>query len=259
MAGFPPAIAAHAAVGTPVADVDLPLKEGSGKVPLLGAGQASVLVFFRPDQGRSRAALRDLAQCRKALAGKPARWVSLVPESAPAEPVAAMVRESGFDLPVLSDSGDGVYASLGLSLHPVVVIVDRDRKLAAFEPFRSVSFCDVVSAQLRYVLREISQEELRAALDPQPSMQSGPASGGKRYRSLAEALLKTGNHDKAIQNARKSIELEPGSADGHALLGRILLSKGDCPAAVRAFDAALVLDKSSVPARNGIADCARKQ
>jgi tetratricopeptide (TPR) repeat protein len=171
-----------------------------------------------------------------------------------------MVRESGFDLPVLSDTGDGVYASLGLSLHPVVVIVDRERKLAAFEPFRSVNFCDVVSAQLRHVLREISDEELRAALDPQPSTtRPGAASGGKRYRSLAEALLKAGNHDKAIQNARKSIELERGSADGHALLGRIFFANGDCSGAVRAFEAALAVDIANVPARAGIADCSRKR
>jgi tetratricopeptide (TPR) repeat protein len=254
MAGFPPAIAAHAAVGTPVADAQLPAL-GGGKARLLADADASVLVFFRTNQGRSVGALRELAQCRKTLEGKPARWVGVVPDTAAAKEVEAMVRDSGFSVPVLVDTGDAVYGSLGLALHPVVVIVGRDRKLAAFEPFQSVDFCAVVSARLRHALQEISDEELKAALSPPPAVQGGPGQVAKRYRSLAEALYKAGSHDKALENARKSVEQDPGVAASHALIGDILSAQGKCESAVASYAQALALDSANAAARQGSERC----
>lgn len=257
LAGYPPAIATHAALGTPVADAQLAPSGGDARVAVLGRDEATVIVFFRPDQGRSRAALKELAQCRRGLAGERARWVALVPEGAPAQAVAAMVRDSGFDAPVLVDAGDAFYGALGLSLHPVVVIVDRDRRLAAFEPFRTVNFCAVTSAHLRHALKEISDEELRAALDPPAATSPGASFNGKRYRSLAERLLRDGNADKALEMARKGLEGDEGAgaADGHALIGRILAAKGDCAAAKAEFEKAISLDKSHAAAREGLARC----
>jgi tetratricopeptide (TPR) repeat protein len=257
VAGFPPAIAAHAAMGTPVADAELPAIGAHGLQRVLGDARVSVLVFFRPDQARSAAALRELAACHRELAGKAARWVALVPDGAPSASIAAMGADAGIAFPVLVDKADAFYASLGLSLHPVVAIVDRDRRLAAFEPFRSVDFCAVVSAQLRFVLGEITRAQLAEALSPAPA--TAPASaGGKRYRSLAEALLRAGNPDKALEYARRSVEHDPRDPDSQAVLGNVLAAKGDCPGARAAFSRALVIDNAHVAAKAGIEACASR-
>lgn len=255
VAGFPPAIAAHAAIGTPVPNGELPVLGASGSQKVLGDAPARVLVFFRPDQGRSTLALKELASCRKELSGRPARWVGLVPEGSPPASVAAMAAEAGIDFPVLLDKADAFYAALGLSLHPVVAIVDAERRLAAFEPFRSVDFCAVVTAQLRYALREIDAKELGLALSPPPATQPS-ASGGKRYRSLAEALLRAGNAPRAIENARRAVELGPDDADSHAVLGKALAANADCVAARIAFARAQALDASHAGARAGLEACA---
>lgn len=226
-----------------------------GKANVLRDVEASVLVFFRPNQERSAGALRELGECQKGLAGKSVHWVGIVSGSAPAEAAAALVRESGFGAPVLVDGGDALYGALGLALHPVVVIVGRDHKLAAFEPFRSVDFCSLVHARIRHVLREISDDELRLALDPPKSTQGGNEQVARRYRALAEALFKAKNYDKALENAQKSIEVDPRLAPAHTLLGDILAAQGNCAQALQAFSKALALDAASTPAKEGIERC----
>lgn len=253
-AAFHPATAARAAVGTPVPSAEMPLLEG-GKASPLRDVEANVLVFFRPNQERSSGALRELAGCRKGLAGKSVHWSGIVSGSVPAESAAGLVRETGFGVPVLVDNGDSLYGALGLALHPVVVIVGRDHKLAAFEPFRTLDFCSVVRARIRHVLREISDDELRIALDPPKAAEGGNGQVARRYRALAGALLKAKNYDKAAEYARKSIERDPTLAPAHALLGEILSAQGHCAEALPAFNKAIAIDAVNAPARTGIERC----
>ena len=111
----------------------------------------------------------------------------MVADNAAPEAVAALVKDSGFDVPTLVDAGDALYGSLGLALHPVVVVADRERRLAAFEPFRTVDFCTVVAARVRRVLGEISEAELQALLAPHADEAVDLKQGAKeRMRSILE-------------------------------------------------------------------------
>lgn len=245
--------AAHAAVGTPVADVELPTLQG-GAARALGDG-VSVLVFFRAGQDRSTTALRELAKCRAVFAGKPVRWVGLVSDSVPASGAAAVASEAGFDVPVLVDRGDELYGRLGVALHPVVVVVGRDRKLAAFEPFRSVDFCTVVTARVRHALGEIGDAELQAALEPPKSKEGGDEQVAARYRALAQLQFKSGDLGKALDSIKRSLEKSPKSAASRALLGDILAAQGNCPDALAAYREALATDTSNAVASAGIERC----
>lgn len=254
MGGFHPASAARAQVGTPVADVELATLEG-GKARLLGDAGANVLVFFRPNQEHSRRTLQDLADCQKGFAGKPVRWVAIVSGTASKESVTAVVREARLAMPVLVDEGDTLYGSLGVALHPVIVIVGRDQKLAAFEPFRAINYCAVVTARIRYVLREISDEELQRALAPPRAVNGGDAQTAVRNLRLAEALFKAKSYDKALESVRRSLERDPALAPAYALMGKILAAQGNCAQAVRAFFKALEIDAGNALAREGIEQC----
>lgn len=251
---FHSASAAHAAVGSPVSNAEMPLLEG-GKAFALRDVEANVLVFFRPNHPRSLQALRELAQCQTGFTGKSVHWMSVVSGSAPPESVPAMLRDSGFTAPVLVDREDALYGSLGLALHPVVVIVGRDQKMAAFEPFRVVDFCSVVSARIRHLLHEISDADLDKVLNPPKSSQGGNGQVAQRYRAYAEVLFKDKNYDKALQNVRKSLDKDPQLAPAHALLGRILFAQGNCAEAIPAFSQALAIDASSADAKEGLERC----
>ena len=254
ISSFHPATAARAQVGTPVADVELATLEG-GKSQLLGDAAASVLVFFRPNQERSLSTLKDLADCQKAFAAKPVRWVAIVSGAASRDSVRAAVREARLAMPVLVDEGDALYGSLGVALHPVIVIVGADRRLAAFEPFRAINYCAVVTARIRHVLREISDEELQRVLAPPRAVDGGDAQIAGRNLRLAEALFKAKNYDKALERVRRSLDKDPALAPAHALMGEILAAQGNCAEAVRAFRKALEIDPTSVPAKDGIERC----
>ncbi len=252
--GLHPASAAHAAIGTPVANAEMPLIEG-GKAYALKEAEANVLVFFRPKQERSLEALRELAQCQVGFSGKSVHWAAVVSASAPAGEVTAIMRDTGFAAPVLVDNGDALYSSLGLALHPVVVLVGKDKTLAAFEPFRSVEFCTIVGARIRHALGELSDAELRNVLSPPTATQGGSEQVARRYRAFAEALFKDQKYDKALENVRKSLDKDPRLAPAHALLGSILTTQGNCAEAIPAFNKALEIDAASSSAREGLARC----
>jgi tetratricopeptide (TPR) repeat protein len=254
LAAFHAAWAVHAAIGTPIADAEQATLQG-GTARVLGDG-TSVLVFFRPNQERSATALRELSHCRAGLSARSVRWVGVVSDSVPAQSAAALIRESGFDAPVLVDRGDELYGRLGIALHPVVVIVGRDRKLAAFEPFRSVDFCAVVTARVRHALGEIGDAELQAALEPPKSKEGGEEQVAARYRALAQMQLKSGNPEKALASIERSLEKAPKAAAAHALRGEILAVLGRCSEALPAYREALALDASNLAARAGIERCA---
>lgn len=222
---------------------------------LLRDVDANVLVFFRPNQERSSSGLKELAGCQKELASKSIAWTAIVSDSVPVKSAAALIRESGIDAPVVRDSGDSVYGGLGIALHPVVVIVGRNGRLAAFEPFRSVNYCAVVKARIRRMLNEISEDELQNVLNPPKAQEGGNGQVARRYRAFAEALFRAKNYEKALQNVRTSLEKDPDQAPAHALLGDILSAQGRCEEAVPAYGKALELDASDLRARDGMTRC----
>ncbi|MDD5176545.1 MAG: tetratricopeptide repeat protein [Sterolibacterium sp.] len=248
------ASASHAAIGTPVSNAEMPTLEG-GKTVALRKVEANVLVFFRPNQERSLGALRELAQCQSGFTGKSVHWVAIVSSSAPAESAATLLRDSGFVAPLLVDREDALYGSLGLALHPVVVIVDREQNLAAFEPFRAVDFCSIVGARIRHLLGEITDDQLNSVLAPAKSTQGGSDQVAKRYRAFAEALFKDKNYDKALENVRKSLDKDSQLAPAHALLGEILSAQGNCTEAIPAYNQALTIDAANLSAKEGLSRC----
>ena len=246
---------AHAAVGTPVPNPELLNLEGR-KTLLLSNADVNVLVFFRTHQERSLALLKELAQCQlPVVTGKSVAWVGLVPSTSPKEEVAALVSQTRFTAPVLNDQDESVYAALRLAMHPVVVLVGRDNKLASFDAFRSVDFCAVIGARLRYQLHDMSEKDMIDAIDPPKSSQGGQVEVALRYRAMAETMFKNGNLEKALDNVRKSLDKDPGLVSAHVLKGKVLSAQGNCVDASTAFAQALSLEAANTEAKAGLATC----
>lgn len=256
ISGFDPATAAHAQIGTSVADVELATLDG-GRARLLADVAANVLVFFRPDQERSLKTLKDLAGCQKPFAGKSVRWIGVVSGAASRDDARAAVTEARLAMPFLVDEGDALYGSLGVALHPVVVVVGADRKLAAFEPFRAINYCLVITARIRRVLGEISDDEMQRLLAPPRTVDGGDAQAAARNLRLAQALFEAKRYDNALVSVRRSLEKDPALAGAHALMGEILARQGNCAEAVRAFAKAIEIDAGSVRAKEGLQQCER--
>jgi tetratricopeptide (TPR) repeat protein len=244
-------------IGDAVDDVELPTLDGKREHLLQKGLAANVFVFFRPEQERSEDTLREMARCEKEFEKKPVRWVGVVSDSWPTETVRAVVQGTGIRMAVLVDTGDALYGKLGIRLHPVIGMVDRKGKLAAFEPFRQINYCERIRARISWLLGEATEADVAKADAPasSPVTSSGDAVA-RRHVAFARRLHELKQHDQALAEVQKAIALSP-SAAAWALRGQILAAQGKCPDAVQAFDAALKLEPGSPIARDGRKGCGK--
>ncbi len=244
-------------VGQVIDDEEMPTLDG-GRATLFGKkAMVNVFIFFRPGQERSADTLRQMAACERDLAGKPVHWVAVVSDSEPPDDVRALVRASGVRMPVLVDRGDTLYARLGVHLHPVIGIADRDHRLAAFQPYERINYCDIVKARIRFLMKEITQAELDRVLDPAVATMPGDEARavGMRDVKLGRRQMEMKLYDKAVLSGRKALEREPTLAAAHTLIGQALAASGKCAEALSEFDQALKLDPGDAAAGAGKRGC----
>jgi tetratricopeptide (TPR) repeat protein len=239
---------ANVALGETIENVELPTLAG-GREALLSAGtQANVFIFFRPQQENSVKALKAIADCERAFAGKSVHWVAVVSSSWAAQEVRASVSLAGTHVPVLVDQGDALYGKLGVRLHPVVGVANEKFQLVAYEPFQDVNYCDRIKGQVRYALHEISQAELARADAPERALMPDEVKGAvsNRFIKMGEMYLGMEQYDKAAAEARKLLQGDPRYAPAHVLLGDALSSQGKCAEAKLAYQEAMKLSPQLV-------------
>ena len=73
----------------------------------------------------------------------------------------------------------------------------------------------------------------------------------RRQLKLAEKLRQVGNHEKAIEIARRSIEKDASAAAPHVLIGQILAGQGNRAEALKEFELALKLEPTNTNALAG--------
>jgi tetratricopeptide (TPR) repeat protein len=247
----------HAQLGTVVEDGIMPTLAG-GTDHLLTNATANVFIFFRPGQDYSRIALKESAAVEKELAGKSVHWVGIVSDRVDKADAQSMVKEAGLSIPILIDVGDVLYGKLGVAQVPVTLLCDQQHKLVAYQPFTKVNYAEVVRARVRNLLKEISDEEMAAVLNPPAALtDSDDAAAGRRLK-LAGKLFEAKIYEKALESVDVSIQENP-SAAAYALRGDILAAQGKCAEAVPAFDQALKLEPQNARALQGMKTCPEKR
>jgi tetratricopeptide (TPR) repeat protein len=242
--------------GDPVADAELRTVEGRKEHLLSRGAAANLFVFFRPDQERSLETLREMTACAKEFEGRPVRWVGIVSDAYPADEVKAAVRDAGARMPVLVDEGDALYGELGIRLHPVIGIVDRKARLAAFEPFRQINYCERIRVRIKVLLGEATEADVARADDPERATTRTDAGVARRHVNFARTLHRIAQDAKALEELQKSLAIAP-SAPAYALRGEILAGQGRCPDALREFDEALKLEPGNPVAQAGRRSCGK--
>lgn len=247
---------AHVAVGERIDNPRLP-QLGGGTAELLSrTTTVSLFVFFRPEQDHSLDTLKDLVEMQKELAGKPVRMVGVVSDSWTEEEVRATVREAGFTAPVLIDVKDALYGALGVRLHPVVGLADRQQKLAAYEHFRKINFGEIVRGRIRVMLGEATEADMAKVLEPEKATTGSPQAEARRHYNLARKLWARKNAEKALESVKRSLAVVT-TAPALALQGEITAAGGDCAAAAPLFEQALKIDPAESVAIQGLKGCAR--
>jgi len=230
---------------------------GGGTGKLLGDGTVGVIFFFEAGQPHSLDALQMMHQCEQEFAKKAVHWTAIVSDSASADAVSADIKASGLAMQVLVDKGDQVYAELKVILHPLVVITDKQNKVAAYEPYQRINYCNVVRAQLQHALGELDDKGLEAIVHPAASTQGGEAAVAQRELRMGQRHLEAKRYPQAAAAANKAIAADAKLVDAYVLLGQASAGQGDCKAAGAAFDKALGLDKSNAAAQEGRKACTK--
>lgn len=238
----------HLPVGQPVPNPELETLDGR-REKLLGAAQVSVFVFFRPSHDHSLQTLGQLAVLEREFAGKPVRFTAVTSDTYPRDQVRATALEAGIRMPVLIDKGDELYGELGVALHPVVGVVDRAQRLAAYEHFRKLNMLDRMRGQIQLVLGEIDPAEMARIAAPAKATTDSPGALAHRRAMLARMLLERGNTAKALENAFLAVEANPASGEAQAVLARALAAAGRCDEAERWQKRARALDPALAPLR----------
>jgi hypothetical protein len=213
MAAVPARASAHVEVGTKLEDATLVEATSGGRQPIFGKADVHVLVLFKPGQDRSLDTLKQLASCEKTLATKSVRVLGLVSSSFGNEEVRAFVKQTGISMPVLVDEGDELYGKLEIRQHPIAIVVDRDRKISAVQPYTRLAFCDVLLAQVQFALKEITAEQLKAVTEPQkaPMPSDDRSAVAKRHLRLGDRYLAAGSCALAAKQFEEALALDPSS------------------------------------------------
>jgi tetratricopeptide (TPR) repeat protein len=253
LAVLPPVARARAEAGTQLENVELKTIAGGREKLLSNKVKANIFVFFRTGQDRSMDALKQMAMCERDLAGKSIHWAAVVSGSEPIEDVKAAVSAAGIKMPVLLDEGDVLYDKLGIRLHPMVGIADGTLKLQAMEPYRQIDYCDVIKTRLKVLLGEATVADLEKALNPERSPLPGadPMKKAMRDVNMARRLYEIGQHEKAIKQAQKALEIAP-VGQAFVVMGEAYAKLGRCAESSKALEQALKLDpanKDVAPAR----------
>jgi len=230
---------------------------GGGSAKLLGDATVGVIFFFEPGQERSEEALEMMAALEKELGHKPVHWAAVISDRIPAEAAAAGVKQSGLAMPVLIDKGDQVYAKLEVILHPLVIVTDKQNRIAAYSPYQRINYSNVVRAELLHALGELDDTGLESVLHPQANTEGGASAIAHRELRMGQRHLEAKRYPLAATAAMKALAADAKLLDAHLLLGRALAAQGDCKGAQAAFDGALALDKNNAAAADGKKACAQ--
>jgi hypothetical protein len=253
-----PAVAVAAGeLGDVVEPLELKALVDAKKVPIASRkSAANVIVFFRTGQEFSADALKAMAECEKEFASKPVNWIGVVSDTEPVDAVQQLVREAGVKMPVVVDPGDAFYGRMEVRLHPYTIILDKDRRVAVREPFHKISFCERVKAQIRFVLKEVTAEEVAKLENPEKATFRIPGGVAKRHLNYGRLLIEQKKWEKALEQADKALTDGP-LAPAYTLRGHALVGMGKCAEALVAFDQALKLDPADQGAIEGRKACGK--
>ncbi len=236
---------ANVPVGSPIENVLLPALAG-GEQTLLSETNVSVFIFINPELAHSNQALAEISQFAQTLTNASVHWCAIVSDRVPPATVAAEVQAIDLTMPVLIDRDDALFGQLGVIMRPSVGITDTNRTLVAYEHFTEVNYANVVAAQVRHALKEISDDELAAVLRPPAGNIDEADSVAHRYFRLAEKQFAATNYDQALINLQKSLDQKP-TAPAFALQGKIFTAQNKTNEAAAAFESARKLETTLPP------------
>ena len=215
-------------------------------------GSIVVLLYLNSEQVRSLDAMKDIQSLYGNYRSKGIQVVGVTADAGQRESILKIARENNLDFPILTDSKRDVYGNYGIRVYPSTVIIDRKGNVAYGIPGHSLSYKVKMEGRFRYLLGEISAEELKAVMSPQKEVKDDALIKAERLYNLALTFTRSRLNDQAVMTVKQSIMAKPDFAKSHILLGFLLLEDREADEAYDAFTKALALDPDSKDAQTGL-------
>ncbi|MDH3557869.1 MAG: tetratricopeptide repeat protein [Deltaproteobacteria bacterium] len=187
-------------------------------------GKITVLAFWKQDDEKSSKMLTDLSRISQEFQNKEVTFLAINGDKASDKQIREMALAKKPTCLFVSDPDLTAYSSLGILVLPTTLIVGPDGKLAFIQDLYSRNFYTQTRAYVRFLLGEITQDQLKAELDPGTFVKVSQARiKAERYVNLGRVLLDLKEKEKARAALRKAVEADPSFPEPHLLLAGLCL------------------------------------
>jgi peroxiredoxin len=215
-------------------------------------GTIVVLLYFKTEQARSLEAMKEIQGLFGKYRSKGIQVVGVTAEAGERESILKIARENNLDFPILVDSERDVYGNYGIRVYPSTVIIDREGSVAYTIPGHALSYKIKMDGRFRYLLGEISEEELKTVMSPKREVKDDALLKAQRRYNLALKFTSSRMNDQAVMMVKQSIMAKADFAKSHILLGFLLIEEGEADEAHDAFRKALDITPDSKDAKTGL-------
>jgi len=191
-------------------------------------GKITVLAFWKQDDEKSSKMLTDLSRISQEFQEKGVIFLAINGDKASEKRIREIALGKEPTCLFVSDPDLTTYSTLGILVLPTTLIVGPNGKLAFIEDLYSRNFYSQTRAYIRFLLGEISQDQLKVELDPGTSVKLSPARiKAERYVNLGRVLLDMKEKAKAREALQKAVEADPSFPEPHLLLAGLCLQDKD--------------------------------
>ena len=215
-------------VGDPVPDFEI--RTIDGRSVNLGSlkGKILVLVFWRRNQDNSKNVLSDLERLYQEYQDRGVVVLAINADEASETEIKNFQTAQSFSYPFASDKGLTLYGRFGIIVLPSTLVIGPRGKLAHFQPIHGREFYSQLRGHVRFLLGEISSNQLEAELNPRKMPESSEArKKADRYLNLGLALMDAGMVEKALDAFMTAAEADPSMPEPHISLAQIYSQERD--------------------------------
>lgn len=233
---------------------DFKLKDLNGKTHSLSQskGKVIVILYWRVGQERSLKALKELKVIFEKLSDQPFEILAITKDTNKLSEIKDLKKSLKIPFPVLLDSEAEVYSEFGVFVFPSTALIDRNRAYRFhYGGFRE-DYQNEIFGQTRILLGLITEKELQAEKEKEPARLKEEQKRAINYVNLGKTLRKRGMDEKAMQEFKKAVKLDPSNPEGHIFLGFSLLDQKKIDQALQHFQRGVELDPRSTDAKIGL-------
>jgi len=215
-------------------------------------GKIIALIYWKNDHDYSYKALDDYDGFFKMYRRRGVQFIGIAGETGDQEKIRRTVKDLKIKFPVLLDSNRTVLGSYGIRVYPTTMLIDRNGKLIHAIPGHPVLYNSILEGYLQYILGEINDEKLKAAISPQINKVDESEVMAEREYSLALKFHEVGLMSRAIKAVKRAIKYKPDMIKARNLLGFSYLQSKEADNAINEFQKAVDMDPGSFDAIAGI-------